>query len=349
AATLATAAGLEAESAEALIELASVLRQRGQADEAERLLDYAAGLVTRLQLWHLGPALALVQGKVAIDQGKPSVALSKYYRAIKLESNRIDAHPLRLVPMWIDLGRLLIAQGDPTTAATHFGDALTILEQTLGPQHPMIAETLVELASAQAAMDDGSKVIISLRRAVDVRRQVDDPASLGMVQLRLGDALLTHDSPALAIMRFTDAEASFANGALPIRRAEAIFGRGLAELAQGADAAAAETLTRAVTRTEALEDALALADARFALARALWHDPTQHTRALSLAALAGQAYAGAGPESADSRTAVREWAAAQTQPQTQTGSELSQTPDPEGPKPDKPAKSPPDGRQETKP
>lgn len=349
AATLATAAGLEAESAEAFIELASVLRRRGQAEEAQRLLDYASGLVTRLRLWHLGPALALVQGKVAIAQGKPSVALSKYYRAIKLESNRIDAHPLRVVPMWIDLGRLLIAQGDPATAATHFGDALTILEQTLGPQHPMIAETLVELAIAQAAIDDGAQAIISLRRAVDVRRQVDDPASLGMVQLRLGDALLSHDSPALSIMRFKNAEASFASAALPSRRAEAIFGRGLAELAQGADAAAAETLARAVTRTEELGDAIALADARFALARALWHDSTQHTRALSLAALARQAYAAAGPDSADSSTAVRQWAAAQTQPPVPDVPATTQTPDSGAAKADESARPQPSAPEEAKP
>ncbi|MEM6992658.1 MAG: protein kinase [Myxococcota bacterium] len=312
AAVLANGGGLEPEAAEAFIELAAVLQKRGRADEAERLTDYASGPVRRLQLWHLGPALARVQANIAVAQGKPSVALSKLYRAIKLESDRVDVHPLRLAPIWIELGALLIARGDAKTAASHFSDALAILEQSLGPQHPRVADALVELAIAQRELEQNSAAIAALTRAMDIRKQVDDVAALGMSQLRLADALLADGKASRAAVRFAEAEASLIKAGDVDRSAEAVYGRGLAELADGADAAAADTLTRAVTHAETLNDGIALADARFALARALWHDPAEHTRALSLAGLAERTYSSAGVEHATASVAVRQWAADQT-------------------------------------
>jgi len=313
-AALAHEAGLEPELADAYIQLSGVLRGTGHADEAERLTMFAAGLVRRLNLSNLGPPLAVEQAEIAIALGKPSVALSKYYRAIKLESDRLDAHPLRLGPMWIRLGQLLIAQGDPETAVTHFADARRIFEQVLGPQHPLVADALLDLARAQGQLGNDAAAIASLQRALEVRRQLDG-ATLGAIELRLADALLRTGDAAQAITRFSEAEASY--GALndPRRLYEAAYGRGLAEVADGADAPAAVSLARAVEHANTVDDPILRADARFALAQVLWNDATQQTRALALAGLAERAYFAEGDAHAASRQSVNDWAAARAEAQ----------------------------------
>jgi len=280
--------------AEARFRAALAIREAAFATDTDDV-----GLATTIEA--LGIAL-LAQGR--IDDAQPHLV-----RALELLEQRLGADHPDVANALNDIGGAYHKAGDYRRELETGRRALAIRERALGPDHPDVAQSLVNVAIASKALGDWTPVIPNYLRAIRIFEKAFGAAHVNTAITRLNFA------EALRVQRKLD------DAAREYERARAVFeaqfgadhpllghvwnGVGQLELARGRTAEAVAILGRAVAlRERDPGDATALAESRFALARALGKgDP----KARPLATQAREAYAKAGAAFASQLADIDAW------------------------------------------
>jgi eukaryotic-like serine/threonine-protein kinase len=215
---------------------------------------------------------------------------------------------------WILTERAVILsrRHDFRSALPFARDAVLLKEKTLGPDHPDVAHSLVDLDLALAGVGQPAEALIANDRAMRIYRQAygEDNTYVALCLNNRGEALL-------ALGRYHEARAAF-EGA--IAKWSAVFGPehrylgypltglGRARLAMKDPHGAVATLERALAiRTGHELSAWLIAETRFALARAL--RATGHRARARAEAVAARAELAPMPEAAPDRGEIDRWLA----------------------------------------
>jgi tetratricopeptide (TPR) repeat protein len=156
---------LDPEFAEARVNLASVLLDRGQTDEAQRALDAALALEPRDAATHFRVGSALLQ------HGRLDEAASHFETTLALDPTHVGARN--------SLGVVRLRKGDPKAALAFFRDVLE--------REPDDADARSNLGTALVRLGRTDEGLRELVRALELEpRQADAHATLGAVLARQG-------------------------------------------------------------------------------------------------------------------------------------------------------------------
>ncbi|MEM9462573.1 MAG: tetratricopeptide repeat protein [Myxococcota bacterium] len=316
---LATRLGEQEHIARAMLARATVLLRQGQYAPAEA--EYRRA-VERLEqaLGPEHPDLASARtslGAVLFRQGEHQAARAQHHRALSILERTLGPEHPRVAYGVNNLAIVLQHLRRYEEAEALHRRALRIFTSSLGPTHPTVGASLDNLGlvlTGQGRLRDAEALH---RRALRLRRQ-----ALGADHPEVANSLDNLAQVLMGQQRWAEAGEQFRR-ALLIK--QAVLGADHPDLVysisglvharlQGPDPLVARELAeRAVSIREAAAVAPELlAEARFALARVLWLDPAERTRARTLAEQAREAYATAGPAEARYRSDVEDWLAAHT-------------------------------------
>ncbi|MBS1123081.1 MAG: hypothetical protein H6Q90_5309 [Deltaproteobacteria bacterium] len=242
--------------------------------------------------------------------GRHAEALDEFDRAIgALERSVGPEHPA-LATVLSNSCSPLQALGRVDEALARARRALAIFEQRPGKSHPVTASAMTQVAGMLAATKHAAESIPLYHRALAIQEASLGPGhpNVSTTLNNLGFALLDTGDPRTAITHFERGLAivETALGRDHHRVAYSLVGLGKAWLDSGQPPRAAPVLRRAVTVLEAARAVPAeLGEARFQLARALWHSKRDRTKAKALAVQAIADFT-AGND-VENRTAVETW------------------------------------------
>jgi tetratricopeptide (TPR) repeat protein len=305
--------------------LATVAYASGDLAEATRLLDETLSI----RLEALPPDHPTVATTLA-NLGNASWIAEDYARAKTLHERALAIREDILGPehpdVAVSVGNLAAvyqSTGEYARASELFERALEISENALGPDHPSVATAMNNVAIAHQTADDYEGARVLFERALASTERAYGPRhpevamalnNLGLVyeHLREVDAAKAAYERALAIWEAT-------LGPEHPDTAYALVGLADVALTQGRAEDAVPLAERAVAILEAGGNAAEdLADARHALAKALWearpHHGRDRPRAVKLAEQARDAFREAGPGRAGHLDAAQEWLDARREP-----------------------------------
>jgi tetratricopeptide (TPR) repeat protein len=250
------------------INLASALRGKGNNADALAELRKAREISERA----LGPehsqlaTIAINTGGIELDEGRPDEAAAQFRRASEIWTRALGADHPNVGTAQYRLGEVALQQGRTDEAVAAFQHALEIWEAKLGAEHPSLAAALTGLGDAARVRKRPAEALSRYTRA------------LALLERALGDR-----SPALAdtLLRI---------GAIQLELHKPRLG--------------IAALERAVALGELGGEPIDIANARFALARALPRSDAR--RARSLATAARETFAGS-PAHAHDAQAVTTW------------------------------------------
>jgi eukaryotic-like serine/threonine-protein kinase len=289
-------------------DLGTIAFRRGRYAEAEKLFR------TALAINEANPD-ELATARTIQGLGVAVLSAGRVDEARQLFERALDMHVRRLGPDHPDVANALNDIGGAYHQAGEFQReleinlrALAIRERALGPDHPDVGQSLVNVAIASKALDQWATVFPSYRRAIAIFEKAHgaNHAMTAIARLNYAEALRVHGMLDDAATQYELARTALA-GQLgddhPVL-AHVYNGTGQLELARGHTALAIPQLERAVKMREADPgDAAALAESRFALARALGRTD----RAKSLAQAAADGFRGAGKNFAKQLAEVEAW------------------------------------------
>jgi tetratricopeptide (TPR) repeat protein len=236
-------------------------------------------------------------GNVHFAMRELDEATADYERACELARAAWGTEHASRADCLSNLGAAAFLRGDLEEAAAHHEQALALRKRLLGPDHPDVATALNNLALAEAAAGRADAALAHHQQALTIKRSVLDPhhPSLARSLSNIGRLMLRLDSPRPALARFEEAREILSASLGPdhVELATVLTGIARARLALDERADALEPASRAVEILEQKGGSpIRVAEARFALARAL---PTgESERARTLAAAARETYAAAG-------------------------------------------------------
>jgi tetratricopeptide (TPR) repeat protein len=209
---------------------------------------------------------------------------------------RLGGHDLLRAWLLNDFGCTLELEGRKVEAARAQQEALALKKKVLGPDHPDVGGSEINLAIALQELGRNEEALAHNDRAIKLLR-----AGLGADHPDLAMAFNGGGEILNALGRYREARTFFGR-ALEIwerqlgsdhqNLAYPLTGIGIGYLAEGRATEALVPLERALSIREAHEPELSrLAETKFALARALWKSNRSPSRARSLAKEARQAYA----------------------------------------------------------
>jgi serine/threonine-protein kinase len=235
-------------------------------------------------------------GTVLYDQGKYDEARRYDEQGLALVVGAFgDEHPYVATSL-NSVGAVLAAQGKTDEALDHFRRALAIGEKVFGPDHPLVTDYLNNIGAMLGDQDHDDEARAYFERAAaSLERTVGkDHVDLAYPLFNIGNGLVNqgryaeavpYDERALAI-RVAALGETHPHVAYPL------MGLGRCRLELGQVDEALGLLERAVTILAASEsDPNPLAQARFALAQALWKANRDRGRALALAKEARRTWA----------------------------------------------------------
>jgi serine/threonine protein kinase/tetratricopeptide (TPR) repeat protein len=302
------------EVAETLSDLADALADEGKLaaalDHYQRALD----------LWQktLGsehPQVGVTLNNMAnvlSSEGKLDEALARFRRAQ-------DIWERALGPQHPKVASVLNNIGDTYTRLSRYADALEcyrralpMFEAAYGQQHFSVGVAYVSMSEAERALGRLDAALTANRRGLGILE-----AALGATHpqlatplVDLGDVLRFSGDRDGALAAYRRAGALLDKSPERPEKAQALVGIGQLELGADRASEALAPLQQAVALRERYpSDPVALAEARFALAEALWRDGRERARALRLATAARAAYAQAGARGRESLGAVDAWLA----------------------------------------
>jgi len=207
--------------------------------------------------------------------------------------DRMDSGQVR-VRAWAmnNEATVLVRTGEFEKARDLFQKALALKVEALGPDHPDVAGGLSNLGLALMSLGDLSEALKAQDRAARILPRNSD---------LLSEVLVNRGQVLFELGRYAEAEKSLTEGLQGGERgsgpssmavADSLTTLGEIKLAVGEPSTAVSYLERSLRVREGKEsDPIPAAQARFALARALWASGGDRTRSLSLARSARQAYA----------------------------------------------------------
>jgi len=306
------------------VDIASCLNNIGAALLAQGKYAEAREHLTRaleIRRKALGPrhpriASALVNlASTIAELGDIDTAQQRYQEAIAILSEALGPDHPNTAAAFNNLGADLCAHGRCGEAREYLERALQIRIAAYGPESPHVATTLNNLGESMAALGEYAAAREHLDSALAIRTKSLGPehARIGSTLSALGNVLRGERRNDEAREKYEQALAIWekALGPKHPRVASVLVGIGECHLDEGRAVKALPYLERAVSIAGASQgDGMTHARARFALARALWDSRRGRDRALSLAKLAGDAFAEAGKRAAADQTRVADWLAA---------------------------------------
>jgi tetratricopeptide (TPR) repeat protein len=290
--------------------LGIILYRQGNYAASEKALQRAlADRVRALGNDDVAVALTLESlGLAELAQDRLGDAQPHLERALSILISRLGPNHVDVANAMNDIGGAYHRAGLYERALDINKRALAIREHALAPDHPDIAQSLVNIAIESKALGRFEAVDPSYRRAIPMFEKAYgvDSFEAGVSHLNFAEALRVEGKLDDAQTEYEHARASWtkAIGADHPALAHVWNGLGQLELARGHAAKAVPLLERAVAmREKDPSDATALAESRFALARALGPGD----RARQLATAARDAYRQAGKPFATELAAVEAW------------------------------------------
>ncbi|MBX3155724.1 MAG: serine/threonine protein kinase [Deltaproteobacteria bacterium] len=229
--------------------------------------------------------------------GRVQEAYAAYDRALRIFERRYGAEHADFANALNDVGAFYHQTGDYVRELEVGKRALAIREKALGPDHPDVAQSLVNIAVASKALGAWDAVFPNYRRAIAIytKSYGDKNFMTAVSHLNYAEALRVRGELDAAGPEYELARGVFLAtfGEDHPNLAHIWNGVGQLALARGKPADAIPLLEKAVAlREKDPGDAAALAESRFALARALGTTP----RAKELAAKARDGYRAAGAQ-----------------------------------------------------
>ncbi len=288
----------------------TVLYRRGEYAESET--HFRAALAIREQAF--GPdelkVAASLQGlgNALLARGKLADARAHFERALAILEVRLGPDHPDVASALNDIGGAYHHTGDYATELAFGKRTLAIREKALGPDHPDVAESLVNTAIASKALGQWAVVEPNYLRAIAIFEKVHGKShfNTAVTRLNLAEALRVGGKLEAAAVQYEKARAILVEKFGPEHPITAHVWNGLGqlELARGKRAEAVVMLEHAVAiRAKDGGDAPALAESRFALARAL----DTPDRARTLATQARDAYRTAGKSFARQADEIERW------------------------------------------
>jgi tetratricopeptide (TPR) repeat protein len=293
-------------------DLGTVAYRQGRYAEAETL--FAGALAVRERAY--GPDDAdtglssEMLGIAELAQDKLAQAQPHLERAVAVMTARLGPDHVDVANALNDIGGAYHRAGLYDKALEVGKRALAIREKALGAEHADVAQSLINVAIESKALGQWDIVEPNYRRAIAILEKVlgKDHAETGIAYLNFAEALRVQgklDASEAAYARSHDALAKSLGESHPAL-AHVWNGQGQLALARGDTAHAIPLLEKAVAiRDKDPSDATALAESRFALARAL----ASGARAKQLAMQARDAYRAAGKAFTKELAAVEAWLA----------------------------------------
>ena len=251
-------------------------------------------------------------GIAELDLDQVDAASAHMEDAVRVLESRLGAKHPDVANALNDVGGAYHRAGLYARALATAQHTLAMREAVLGPDHPDVGQSLVNLAIEAKALDRWDLVMPAYARAIPIFEKAYGENSLdtGVVYLNHAEALRVHgelDAAATEYARAKTALVTSLGEDTPVL-AHIWNGTGQLALARNDLETARPLLERAVAmREKEPGDPTALAESRFALARALPADA--HVRAVQLATEARDAYRDAGAPFDRQRGAIADWLA----------------------------------------
>jgi tetratricopeptide (TPR) repeat protein len=327
--------------------LGSVHLRLGHADAAEAVYERELELL-RMHYPDDHPDVIGTQmnlGNVLVARGEYAQAREIFERVLPMRIAQLGADHPGVADTLSNIGSTLGAEGKHAAAVEVFERAHAIRRAKLAADHPTLVVGLEAIGRSYSYMGEHEQGIATLREAMalaDVALAADDPHRLelrryladalrrggqrdaAIVELEVnaaaGDVLADHWLAELQLEagRLDEAQRRYGRavegwrasaGEASLEYGDAIAGLGKVALARADIALAITELERALPILEAHPEAVTeIAQARFALARALVR--RDHSRARDLATAARDAMATLGPDMLAEHSHVVEWLAA---------------------------------------
>ncbi len=250
-------------------------------------------------------------GNVHYSQRELDQATEHYRRACEIAEHAYREPHRSHADCLGNLGAVDFLRGDLERAEARHREVLELRLQQLGPDHPEVASALNNLALAVAAAGRTNEALELHQRALAIKRTSLGAAhpSLARSLANIGRLLLALDSPRTALSRLEQARQILETSLGPEHPelGPVLSALARARIAVDDRAGALEAATRAVELLERGPSPQRLAEARFALARALPEERLDF--AVEQAQLARDAHASAGEGSAAELGAIDAWLA----------------------------------------
>jgi tetratricopeptide (TPR) repeat protein len=292
----------------ALYVLARIHERRGEHDLAEASYRRALAITDREPATN--PVSAQIRASLAevLDsQGRPGEALEEARRALAIYEQLSGPTHDDVASTLRTIGDALVKQGAYGEAVASYRRAVAIFEQVLGPDHLQVAVARTAMSRALGSKGEHEAALAELARAGAIYAKLPGLHwRLGFNHQYAGEELAragTHGEAIAEFQRALDILAP-ALGATNRYVSMPLVGLGTSHLALGDPHAALAPLERAVAILEAHpEDKSELAEARFALARAVWDSHGSASRARTLARAARAGFGTASLDRANARAA----------------------------------------------
>jgi tRNA A-37 threonylcarbamoyl transferase component Bud32/tetratricopeptide (TPR) repeat protein len=221
-------------------------RRADDLPSAQRWIDIGRALVARMgSAPLLATRASVAEADILMKQDRGAEAADLERRAIQEKEALLGPDDVDVAASWNGYGTALESAGRSEEAVAAFERSADVMRRKLGPGHARVA----------AALENEGESLLSLHRNAEALGVFEQASTI-----------------------WTRA------GASPLMLARGQTGTGMALVALDRPTEALPRLEEALQTQVALHAGLSeLADTRFALARALWHDAKAHERALMLA------------------------------------------------------------------
>ncbi len=314
---LARAVGTPQALTEFALNLGIVALQEGEHDEALELFERALTTIEAAR----GPetliaGIALTNlGNAASAAGRLSASRGYHERAVGILARELGEEHPNVAAALNNLGLVAWREGQYLEARRSFERARGIYERSHGREHPLVAFALNGLGMVAWKQREHAEARAHYQRAIELLTRAPGFESLSAHPLtNLGSVAYSEGRYAEARGHHLRALELFEGSVGPEHPSLGfpLTGLGKAYLAEGSAAAALPHLERAhAIYDPRTSDALELADADLALARALWTAPVERgrdrARARALAEDARRLYAGAGARAVSELARAETW------------------------------------------
>nr|MCH9684373.1 tetratricopeptide repeat protein [Deltaproteobacteria bacterium] len=240
-------------------------------------------------------------------------ALQLHERALPIKEAALGSRHPAVAFTLENLGGLLARRGDASAAQAHHERALAIWEQALGPRHPEVATSLHSLGIALKLQGDLDGARTHFERSLAIRERAQGPNhpevalhlhGLASVMELQGDRIQARELYSRAL-RIREAQGPQLSTMVP-----PLVGLARLAMAEGDLDLAREHAERAVDIGTSAQGFIEhSAEANFVLARALWPEPAQRSRARALAERAQTIYGQVGAGAVGPRAEIERWLA----------------------------------------
>jgi len=261
----------------------------GEHEEGERWARFARAAIARVGgSDELEAERARVEAEILIGEDKGSEAVAAAVPAMRLAEKLYGPISVQTATFHATLGAAQSTAGNEAQAREHYSAQHAILEKLVGPEHPLVAMALNNLglnAEAEGRLDDAERYYHASVSLLENTLGAEHPR-VAIALSNLGATLRALHKPADALAAFQRAieinERRF--GPDYADSFDALLGVGQSLVALGREREALAPIERVLKMATSGEpNVWGAAEARFALAKALWGSGGDRTRARALA------------------------------------------------------------------